>query len=268
MKKEKVEKGFHVPITFENQQQDINQLMNKVDRKKSKATKLYIRARAFFIQKLYKDAIKTFLESLMLDRNNVSVYIDLAVAYREIKNFSKAIETLEKAQEIDSQNPIIYMEKGITYSCMEEHDVALANIRQAITLDKSNPEIHLQLAMAHQECGENDLAFLIYDAVIEKNPSFIRAHHAKASLFMDLNMFQEAASIFQEILKLNPSFYRAILGIAVCMDQKKEYGLALRYYRKFMERRPHSSHIPDVRIRIEEIKKQLNSRLTTSPILC
>ena len=67
----------------------------------SKSYNLCIKADALRFAKLYEDAVKTYLQAIMLDRNETKAYFGLASAYKYLKQYKKAISTLLKLVKID-----------------------------------------------------------------------------------------------------------------------------------------------------------------------
>jgi len=96
---------------------------------------------------------------------------------------------------------------------------------------------------------------MIYQKIIETSPSYIKAYNHKATLLMNMGNYQEAGVVFNKVLKLNPEYYRAYLGIGICFDKLGCVIDAVRYYKKFLDRRPNSHHAPFVKTRLAELKR-------------
>lgn len=217
--------------------------------------KLLVKADALRINKMFQESVKHYLQALMIERKNIKIYIGLAESYMHLNYIEKAIATLEKARAIEPNNPDITFEIGKCFMKMGLPCVAAVSLKETILLDKNNIEAQLQLGVAHELEGESDMALMVYQRIIENHPSFLKAYQHKAALLVDLHDYQEAAVVFCELLKINPRYYKALLGIGICFDKLGKTSSALRYYKKFLQLKPNSKNAPDVRSRIEQIKK-------------
>ena len=87
---------------------------------------------------------------------------------------------------------------------------------------------------------------------------------------MSLDQYKDASTVFNEILKVKPSYTKAFLGIGICFDKLKRTVDAMRYYKKFIERKPNSSHADFVKSRLFNLKnnrpKKSSFTLVTNPI--
>ena len=220
-----------------------------------KAYKLLVKADALRLNKMFQESVKHYLSALMLERNNIQIYIGLAQSYLHLDNIDKAVEILEKARKIEPNNGDIPFEIGKCFMRMGLPCVAVVNLKESILLDKENIEAQLQLGVAHELMEEYELALMVYQRIIEKHPSFLKAYQHKAALLVELKEHQEAASVFVQLIKINPHYYKAYLGIGICFDKMGKTSRAISYYKKFLDLKPNSKNAPDVVARLEQIKK-------------
>ena len=101
-------------------------------------------------------------------------------------------------------------------------------------------------------------------------PDFLKAYKHKAALLMSLDEYKDASTVFNQILKVKPTYSKAFLGIGICFDKLKRSVDAMRYYKKFIENKPDSSHTPFVENRLFNLKKSRpknkNFSLVSNPI--
>lgn len=266
---ERVIEGQTVSIKYESKKSaDVNKLVTKISYVQSTAAKYYVKAKALFLQEMYREAIPHFLSCIMIERQNIKAYLELAEAYRCLDEFEKSVDVLERAKAIAPENPQVYLYLGISYNLAQVHSLAIENLQKSINLDSNNPNAKLQLAIAHELCEEYEMALKIYESIIDVHQDFIPALQNEAALLLELNMFNEAAGCFYRILKINPDFYRAYLGIGICFDNLQMYNKALRYYRKFLQKKPKSKTAPDIMSRIAKIKNAMQSKPTSHIALC
>lgn len=224
-------------------------------------------AEEFLFNNNNKEAIKCYLNSVLLKRLNPKAYKGLGKAYRSMKNFDKAISYLEKAKEIMPFDEEIYSELGICFLGKGLFCKAVKNFIQAIKLNPDNTDTQIQLAVTHEIMGEEDMAIKIYQKIMETNPDCEKAYIQKASLLMQLDMFKDAIDVFVDILSLNPKYYRSYLGIGICLDKLGETSKAKRYYKKYLTLMPEAPNKKNVLTRMEKINTSKTKVLSVLKIV-
>ena len=222
----------------------------------TKSYNLCVKADALRFAKMYKDAVQTYLQAIMLDRNEPKAYSGLASAYKYLKEYKKAEKTLLKLVELDNENDENYMELGVCCLSDGRPEEAIPYLIKSITLNKENVEAQIQLAIAHELVEETDLSLMIYNKIIETNPGFLKAYYNKAAMLMGMGDYMEAARTFFQLIKLNPDYYKGYLGIAMSFDKMAKYKDAIRYYKKFLNLKQFSEDAVFARERILELKKE------------
>ena len=69
----------------------------------------------FMLNNDYRRAIKEYLISLMLDKNNLKAKLGASKAYKNLKEYDKAIKHLLELKSIYGFNSEIYYELGMNY---------------------------------------------------------------------------------------------------------------------------------------------------------
>ena len=229
------------------------------------AYKLCVKADALRLANMFQESIPKYLRSIFYKRDYVDSYYGLALSYKGVKNYEKAIETLEKALSCVQDDFSIYYELGICHLLNGTPCPAIKCLIKSIQLNPDNLNAQVQLALAHELVGEQELALMIYQRIIEVAPDFLKAYKHKAALLMSL-----ASTVFNNILKVKPSYAKALLGIGICFDKLKRSVDAMRYYKKFIEQKPESSHAPFVENRLFKLKnsrpKERRFSLVTNPM--
>ncbi len=240
-----------------NKEEKIEEVLIKKqsDPQTKRAYKFLVKADALRLNSMFQESVKHYLSALMIERNNIQIYIGLAQSYLHLGNTDKAIETLEKARNIEPNNADIPFEIGKCFLRMGLPCVAVVNLKESILLDKDNMEAQLQLGVAHELMEEYELALMIYQRIIEKHPSFLKAYQHQAALLVELKQYQDAASVFVQLIKINPQYYKAVLGIGICFDKMGKRSSAIRYYKRFLALKPNSKNAPDVIERLKQIQK-------------
>ncbi len=244
-----------------NVRENYSKASNKVSLPiKSRSYELCIKADALRFSKLYKESVKCYLDSIMLDRNHQEAYWGLASSYKYLTKYKKAENVLEKLTKLDDQNDKYFFELGVCCLSDGRPEDAIPYLIKAIVLNKENLEAQIQLAIAHELVDEPELSLMIYNKLIETNPEFLKAYYNKGAMLMGMGNFSEASKVFFQLLKRNPDYYKAYLGIAMSFDKLEKYSDAIRYYKKFLGLKEFSEDAVFAKKRIEELKEKLPAK--------
>ena len=239
-----------------NVEQNLAKAVNTVTLpKKSRSYELCVRADALRFAKSYRESVKIYLDSIMMDRNHQEAYWGLAISYKYLNEYGKAIKTLEKLVELDDKNDKYFFELGVCYLSDGSPAEAIPHLISAIVINKENLEAQIQLAIAHELVEEQELSLMIYNKLIETNPGFLKAYYNKAAMLMGMGNFLEASKTFFQLIKRNPDYYKAYLGIAMSFDKLGKTVDAIRYYKKFLGLKQFSEDALFARQRISDLKE-------------
>ncbi|MBQ8476197.1 tetratricopeptide repeat protein [bacterium] len=130
---------------------------------------------SFMLKNEYRKAIKEYLVSLMIDKNNIYARKGASKAYKNLKEYDKAIKHLKNARNIYGFDSEIYYELGLNYLLNGNNESAQKNFKRTIKLCPDDKNAQVKLALTHELSGEEDMAILVYNTIIEKNPNYIPA---------------------------------------------------------------------------------------------
>jgi len=244
-----------------NIENNLAKAMNKIEApKRSRSYELCVRADAMRFAKLYRESVKCYLDSIMMDREHQQAYWGLASSYKYLTEYEKAIKTLNKLTKLDDKNDKYFFELGVCYLCNGQPAEAIPHLVQSIVINRENLEAQIQLAIAHELVDEAEISLMIYNKLIETNPEFLKAYYNKGAMLMGMGDFEEASKTFFKLIKRNPDYYKAYLGIAMSFDKIERYSDAIRYYKKFLELKQFSEDAIFARERIRELKSLLPNK--------
>jgi superkiller protein 3 len=215
-------------------------------------------------QDSFKEAVGSYLNSILIDRNNADTYFGLGVCYKNLGKTKKAIEYLEKAILLDNNRFDSFFELGLCHLKEETPCKAIKCFIQAIQIEPDNPEAIYQLGLAHEQCDEEDMALMIYQKLIENSPMYLNAYLRKSELLMKMEMYKQALSLNFEIMKINPNYTKVYSSIGLCLDKLGKTSEAKRYYRKFLASQPQAENANQIMRRVEKLRtlKKSNSALS------
>ncbi|MBQ3642891.1 tetratricopeptide repeat protein [bacterium] len=211
----------------------------------------------------HQDAVKNYLLSILMDKNNPVSYIGLADAYKNLKNYKKALYYLKKAEVLQPDSAEIKRELSKICIITGDFCIGIKYLTDAIKLEPDNYDLQMQLALVHEMIEEEDMALMIYQKIIENNPDYIRAYIQKATLYMHLEDYLNSAKMFKIVLKKSPDYFRAYLGLGISYDKLNNPLAAKRYYKKYLSSNQTVPNHINVNQRISnlQIKKQVVSKL-------
>ena len=209
----------------------------------------------FMLKNEYRKAVKEYLVSLMIDKYNLPACKGASKAYKNLKEYDKAIKHLKNARNIYGFDSEIYYELGLNYLLNADNANAQKNFIWTIKLEPDNKNAQIKLALTHELSGEADMAILVYETISERYPYYIPALANLASLYIEQEEYKKAICLFKKILKINEEYYRAYLGLGLCFDKMGKLTYAVRFYKKYIAKKPHSQTAKSLVGRIYEIYK-------------
>lgn len=204
----------------------------------------------------YKESVENYLYSIMIDRENYTSYLGLAMSYKNLKNYNKAILNLQKAEKLSPFDVEIQKELALCNIIKGEFETGISYLRTAIRLEPDNLNTQMQLALVHEMIEEEDMALMIYQKIIETNPDYIRAYIQKATLYMHICDYLNSARLFKEIIKKDKEYYRAYLALAICCEKLDNIPAAKRYYKKYINLCKDCNNYKEVMNRLKELNGQ------------
>jgi len=194
----------------------------------------------FMLDNKYSKAVAAYLSAIIQSNSDIRPYVGASKAYKKLQKYDKAIKNLEVAKGLSSFNSEIYYELGVNHLLSENSAQARRNFIRTIRLDNENVNAQIQLALSHELLDEPQMALSIYQKIIEEFPDLVTVYTHKAALYISLQMYEEAIKTFLMLLDKNPKYYRANLGIGICLDKLGKYAQAIRYYKKYIIKKPKS----------------------------
>jgi tetratricopeptide (TPR) repeat protein len=96
----------------------------------------------------FRGAIASFQEVLKIDKTFGPAYLNLGLAYNELKQYERAIPSFSKALELDSQLEGAALFLGIDYCKTGAPEKAIGPLQKALKLTPGDPDAHFWLGKA------------------------------------------------------------------------------------------------------------------------
>lgn len=183
----------------------------------------------------YKEAIKAYERSFLLNPNYEVGWVNLGYAYSELNMRQEAINVYNRAlkiEKVDAQ-PLLYNNRGFCHLELKSYNRAYEDIRKAIELDPELPMPQISL-------GEYLIEIKKYPEAIQqltfaldmenKSDKETEVGYFKRGLaYLYNKQFDEALQDFTVVLDKNPLHIETTEKMGILYYEKKEYCLARKY---------------------------------------
>lgn len=164
-------------------------------------------------------AKEKFQEALVLDPENSSVHLRLALSCLDIGDFAGCNQELAIVEKSDPTNPDLYSIKAQVSMFSDKSDDAIAQFRRAIDLGHKGHQPYLQLAAIQMAAKKITESGKTIKEALEKFPNEIYLHLFIFQQHLATNNFQEAATVLDRAYTLNPTHPIVLMNKAIMFLQ-------------------------------------------------
>jgi tetratricopeptide (TPR) repeat protein len=141
------------------------------------------------------------------------------------KRYDEAITEWNQVRELEPNNIGIYNELGICYKNKGLFDKAIAAYKVAILQDPKDPVYHANLARTYYLKGLLKDGIKEFKLTIELGGGSAWIHYVLGHLYAEISMFQKALKEFQKAVKLDPSrqiYKDNFMAMQAIMESQRE----------------------------------------------
>jgi tetratricopeptide (TPR) repeat protein len=149
-------------------------------------------------------------------------YFNLGLSLLKKGEVDPAIAALEKAAEINPQSVESLFALGEGYFAKGESEKALESFSRAIALNPESPLAHYNLGLVFYKLGKNEEALAAFEKAVEVKPDNASAHYQAGLAAIRLQSFDKALKSFQEFLRLEPNAPEAVQVKMMIEELKKQ----------------------------------------------
>lgn len=188
-------------------------------------------------------AIANFQQSLVLNPNQLELYIRIALAQMRMKQFADTGTTLLTAKEkFPTKYQIPYLQ-GLLQSDLKNFTAALALFADAEALAKVDPDtvkpssaFYFAYGSACERAGDSEKATTFFRKAIELDPNNHNAYNYLGYMWADKGVhLQESLELIQEALRLDPDNGAYLDSLGWVLYRLGRYDEALPYLRHAVE---------------------------------
>jgi tetratricopeptide (TPR) repeat protein len=151
-----------------------------------------------------QEGIAELKRAIVLDPQNMNLYIDLARAYVHIKDYGSAESILQQALQANPQSLEARFALGDLHFINRKADLAEAEYKRALNDAPDRPEPRVKLAGFYASVNRLGDAEATYSAWVQSKPQDDAPLVALGDFYRATDQFDKAAATYQKALAVNP----------------------------------------------------------------
>ena len=177
----------------------LNALNEAIQSDPDKADYYFKRAKIFYADKNYRDALKDINQAIYIDNANNNYFAFLAHIYRSLNKNQMALKVAKQAESLNSQDPELFILMAQIYSDLNDKKNADFYLNQSATLAPYHSEIYVLKGNVLAKSGDTAAALLQYQTALNKDK-------------LNLDALEELAKIYDAKKKYDSSMVFIVLG--------------------------------------------------------
>lgn len=166
---------------------------------------------ALFSLGSYQEAERTLRKAVHLDKRDVEIRGNLALALEQQGKAVEALEQYDLALALDSAYDIAWVNRGGVLMALERYEDARSNNSTLVESRPAWPVAHFNLGDTLLALGEWMDALQSFDKALELQPDYAKAHFNRAVALAMLGDFDLAAEEFEIARRSDEAIYRQCL---------------------------------------------------------
>ena len=141
---------------------------------------------------VWRDGVTLWTDAMKKSPNDLLVYKNLSVAYKNIRNYDMGKEILHRGIMLFPENWELHYNLGIAYKITGELELAMYEFEQARILDPRPVSIYVGMGSLYLHKGDTETGIKILQEVINKKPEYAPAHYYMAKALQKSGRPEEA----------------------------------------------------------------------------
>ncbi|CAL1520652.1 tetratricopeptide repeat protein [Chitinophaga sp. MM2321] len=186
----------------------------------------------------YRTAITQYSDYLRLNKNNATVYYELARLFMEVRNPAYALSFARRAATLDKSNHWFQITLADAFAVNEQFDSA-ALVFDKLTIQYPDNEDYLYNKGVFLSKADKPAAALAVFNQLEKKTGVVEELiYQKQKLLLKMSMVDEAAAEIQKLIDLNPQEIRYYYLLAEVYDANDRISQASDIYHTILSKDP------------------------------
>lgn len=225
-------------ISATGQLKEALQLISHIEKVETPTCELVLTKASIFSQlRDSKRAIRHFREALSLSEpeDKDEIYLDLAMEYESLNDYTNAIAILKDAIAYNPNNEGAIYEIAYCYDQSGEYEKAIQCYSDFIDENPYSFTAWYNLGNAYSKLEKWDRAVWAYDYCILINEDFSPAYFNLGNAYLSMDKFQLSIDNFEKCMDIDGEDGLALCYIGECHEQLGQYELAKHYYHRSIE---------------------------------
>ncbi len=199
-----------------------------------------------------ENALKLLRPMAASSPDNINVWISIAQAALQLKQFDEALDAASHAVDIDKGNPSAHYFAAMAYEGMEKHAEAVAKFTDAISLADDYDAAYTMRAQANLAQSRCDEAEGDADRLIAGGSNDDFVYVMKGDLRRHAGDAPAAVQAYARAIALNPFNSDAYAGQAAAYAETGDFGKAMEVFEGAFEYMPQSTSLFRARAAVRE----------------
>jgi superkiller protein 3 len=157
--------------------------------------------------------------------------------------YQKALDLAKKFIEAGQVTEGLYIDMGVAYFNLKQYEEAIKAYEEAYQLNMFGTQALLYEATCYHEMGQDEKVAEVYEKVLGIEPTNTQVRYDLAQLYEKLKKLDPALAQYTEIYNVTPDFKDVAYAIAVILHNKGEMEKAEPYFDKAVSLAPANEDI-------------------------
>ena len=187
-----------------------------------------------------RDAVKSLITGLRLERDNVDCLVGLFYAFAMMNRIRRGGRFLLRAEELYPDNDMVLSALIWYYTDINELEKAVSCFERAKRICSNNAEVYRNGGIAFDRLGRFEEAEACYRAALRISPDFDEARDMYADHLIFTNRAEDAVVLYEDALAESPKNIRHTSKLIYCLSQKGDFERAGELAKRSIEYYPNS----------------------------
>lgn len=183
-------------------------------------------------------AIEQLNHAIRNEPSDANAYHELAVTYKEIRNYAEALRAEEAALSLQPSRSEFLGVRGMIWVETGQFSKARSEFNHVLQIDPNNAIAWNNLGNAHRELQELNKAEEAYRKAIGLSPGYAYPYNGLATVLVRQKKTRDALPFFEKALNLDPKFVEVYLNMAIAYHSLNEPQKAKTLYLAFLKMAP------------------------------
>ncbi len=210
-----LKKGAKRKFPFQMTEEELEKARARQEELKKKAAELeevrgdFDQAIALYNSGQYEQAIELFQKVIEVDREQPSVWGNMAAAHAQLEQYDEALDAYNTALEMDPENSAFYQNMGSIWASKGDVDKAREFYEKAASLAKDlSPRDaatnYYNMGVTYINTGSNEEAKAALEQAIQIDPTHGESHYQLGVVLLGMGDLEGAVNIWKKYLEVSP----------------------------------------------------------------